>query len=548
MNVGHAPDVQRPSAAPSSDGSAGPFTGTGQLFRLAARRDRVRLPVWLIGLTAVIGASTNALVGFYDTPVKQAGYAATVENSAVSRLMGGTPYDVDTFGGILAYEITAVAGVTVALMVIFLVTRHIRGEEESGNAELVRSAVTGRHAALAATLALASVASGLAGLLVAGVLALSGVAVGPSLLFGAGLAAIGLAFTAVAAVAAQVASTARTALGGAILVMLALFIVRGIGAVEDNWLTWLAPFGWQDEIRPFGERAQGWPLLVSIGFAAVVLALAAWLAARRDFGAGLLQARAGRPTAAGWLRTPMALAFRMQRGLLLAWGVGLVVLAAVFGAVGREVRTMIDSNPEVGQVILGQIDDVVLGYLSFVTHFMGVTVATYAVVSALRLRREEESGRADAVLAGGVSRTRWALSGIVVTAGCSALMAVAVGLGVGLTHGLVSDDMARVGPLLGAALGTLPAVWTLAAVAFALHGWVPRWTALVWLPTAWAFIQAYLGDLLDFPDGISGLSPFWHLPKVPAESFEPVAFVVLTGLALALTALGVAGLRRRDLA
>ena len=526
----------------------GSFAGTGQLLRLAARRDRVRLPIWLVGLTAVVGASANAVAGFYDTPVKQAGYAATVEDSAVSRLMGGVPYDVDTLGGILAYEITAVAGVVVALMVIFLVTRHVRGEEESGNAELVRSAVTGRHAALAATLGLALVASALAGLLVAVILVASDVAPGQSLIFGAGLVGVGLAFTAVAAVAAQVASTGRTALGSAVLVMLALFLVRGIGAVEGNTLVWLSPFGWQDEVRPFGDRARGWPLLVSVAFAVLVLALAALLAARRDFGAGLMHARSGRPTAADWLRTPLALALRLQRGLLLAWATGLAVLAAVFGAVGREVRTMIESNPEIGQVVLGDIDDQVLGYLSFVTHFMGVMVAAYAVVSALRLRREEESGHGSVVLATGVSRTRWALAGIAVTAGCSALVAAVVGLGVGLTHGLVSGDLARVAPLLGAALATLPAVWTLAALTFALHGWLPRWTALAWVPVAWAFVQAYLGDLLDLPDAISVLSPFWHLPKVPAESFEPVPFVVLTVLAVTLAALGVSGLRRRDVA
>ena len=51
---------------------------------------------------------------------------------------------------------TNYAGVSpIVVGMIFLVVRHSRAEEESGNAELVRSAAIGRHAAIAATLTVA---------------------------------------------------------------------------------------------------------------------------------------------------------------------------------------------------------------------------------------------------------------------------------------------------------------------------------------------------------------------------------------------------------
>lgn len=534
------------ATVPGAGSGAGPVAGTWPLVRLLLRRDRIRLPVWLVAITAVTGASANAVVGFYDTPQKRAGYAATVQDSAVSRLFGGIPRDADTMGGIISIEVTAVAAVAAAFMVILLVVRHTRGEEESGTAELLRATVVGRHAALAATLLVAVGASVVLGALLAAILLTAGVAADAAVLFGAGMVGTGLVFTAVGAVAAQVAGRARRALGLASAVVLVAFLARGYGAIDETWWTWASPFGWQDELRPFGDEARWWPLGVSLATAAGVGALAAWLAAHRDFGAGLVSERPGPARASASLGTVVGLAWRQQRGLWVGWVTGLVVLGATFGGMSREVRTMIASNPEIAQVVLGEIDDVVLGYLAYIVNFMGVVVGAYALVSALRMRHEETSGQAEVVLATGVSRLRWMLGGVVVTWAATVSVLALVGLATGVTYGLVDDDPGMVDDLFWATVGTAPSALLLASVVVLLHGWVPRWTALAWLLVAWAGIQAYLGDLLDFPEWVRGLSPYRHLALPPAEEFAWAPVLVQLALVVALTALGLVGLRRRD--
>ncbi len=146
------------------------FTGTRHLVRLILRRDRLRLPIWIIALTAVTGSSASAVISVYGTPQEIAAYAGTVGDSAASRMMNGRPVALDTIGGIVAYETTMTALVVTALMVIFLVVRHTRAEEESGRAELLRATVTGRHAATAAAVLVAAAASVLVGVLDAAVL------------------------------------------------------------------------------------------------------------------------------------------------------------------------------------------------------------------------------------------------------------------------------------------------------------------------------------------------------------------------------------------
>ncbi len=79
--------------------------GVGHLLRFVLRRDRLRLPLWVVGLGGTIGASALAVPPIYDTPEKIAGYARTVGDSPVSYLMSGRQVGLDTLGGIVANEI-----------------------------------------------------------------------------------------------------------------------------------------------------------------------------------------------------------------------------------------------------------------------------------------------------------------------------------------------------------------------------------------------------------------------------------------------------------
>ena len=82
---------------------------------------------------------------------------------------------------------------------MFLVGRHTRADEESGRAELVRSARLGRRATLAAALALAVVANLAVGLLVFAAAAGTGLPASGSVLFGVATAVTGFTFAALTA-------------------------------------------------------------------------------------------------------------------------------------------------------------------------------------------------------------------------------------------------------------------------------------------------------------------------------------------------------------
>ncbi|HET9556314.1 MAG TPA: ABC transporter permease, partial [Actinomycetota bacterium] len=124
------------------------FTGTWQLLRLAARRDRVVGSVWVLGLFAFAASQAASIVSLYPTQADLDRLARTAEgigaNPAVVALQGPA-YDAGTYGGATAWQVVTPGVFLLGLMSMLLVTRHTRQEEETGRAELVSAGVVGRY-------------------------------------------------------------------------------------------------------------------------------------------------------------------------------------------------------------------------------------------------------------------------------------------------------------------------------------------------------------------------------------------------------------------
>jgi ABC-2 type transport system permease protein len=362
----------------------------------------------------------------------------------------------------------------------------------------------------------------------------------------------GLVFAGVAAVTAQLTEYARPANGMAFAALGGAFLLRAIGdtATGLSWLSWLSPIGWAERFQPFaGER--WWVLLLPVALLVVLLVAAAALLVRRDLGAGVLATRLGPAAAAPWLRSPLALAWRLQRGTLLGWTIGAAVAGLSFGVIAQDIAQFASEDPETAKVLAslggtGSITDI---YLAAVLSWLALLAAGYAIQATLRLRAEEAELRAEQVLATATSRTRWAGSHLVVAAVGSAVVLGAGGLLAGLAHGIRSGDLAGELPrVLGAALVQLPAVWVMAAVGALLFGLLPRLVVgATWAVLAVVLFVTMFGEPLRLDRWVLDLSPFAHLPRLPAAAFTATPLAWLLATAVVLAAAGLAGFRRRDL-
>jgi ABC-2 type transport system permease protein len=529
------------------------LVGTGPLTKLALRRDRTMLVIWLYAFAAFAGATVVGFRKLYPTVDSRVDFVVTANHNPALLSIYGPMYG-SSLGSFTAWRDTALTALLAGLMSIFIVVRHTRADEESGRLELAGSAVVGRHAALMAAMLVACIANIVVGGLMATVVIALGLPAAGSIAIGAGVATCGLVFTAVAAVAAQLAQAARSARGLAIGVLLVAFLFRAIGdsagPTGPRWLSWLSPIGWAELTRAFGGAIRWWVLVLPIVTAVLAGAVAAVLAVERDYDAGLLATRRGRGDAAAWLRTPFGLAWRLQRSTVMAWIGGALVYGVVLGSATSGISGLL-SSPQVKKIVIrmGGHAGVTDAYLAALMSFTGLAVAGFAIAAVLRLRTEETEERGDPVLATTVGRIGWALSHVVIAVtGTVAILAV-IGLGVGLGYGARSGSLGHeIARLVGAGLAQAPAAVVIAGLAVALFGIAPRASVTVsWSVLGAAVMLLVLGATLRLPQWVLDASPFTHLPKLPggAASATPLAWLCL--IAAALLAAGMVGVRRRDI-
>jgi ABC-2 type transport system permease protein len=534
------------AGATSSRVTMDALAGTGALVRLALRLDRVRLTVWVLAIAATPAATAANYLKLYPTAQSLQDVSGVISNPSLVALNG--PLFALSIGGLTAWKIGATAFILVALMSLLTVVRHTRTEEETGRLELVGATVVGRHAPLTAALLTAGLANLAIVVLVALGLIGTGLPVAGSVAMGLATGLAGLMFAAVAALAAQLTESARSATAIAAAALGASYLLRAVGDIGPTWLTWLSPIGWAMRMRPFGGE-RWW---VSGLFAGVVLALAGLayaLVARRDLGVGLLPQRPAAAAAAPALRTPFALAWRLHRGILIGWVIGLALSGAVLGGAAHGLSDMVTSNQQLTDLLarLGGRKGLSDAYLAAVFGITGLVAAAYTVQATLRLRAEEAGGRVEPLLATGVGRLRWALSHLVFALLGTAVILAVAGAGAGLVYGIQIHDVGgQVPRLLAAALVQLPAAWVLAGLGTALFGLAPRWAAVTWAALIVCVVLLELGVLLGVSQWVVDASPFAHVPKLPGSTFTGTPLLWLTGISAVLTAAGLAGLRRRD--
>lgn len=534
------------------------FTGTMRLIRLALRRDRITLPAWILGMVVFLAATTAMFADQYSKHplLLEPDTRIVVENPGMRVLGLVTGPSV---GGYTLHRDALTLAVLAALMSVLAVVRHTRQAEELGREEMLGAGVVGRYASLAAAVIVALAANlVLAVLLGLGMVVAGQPAVG-SLVAGMSIALVGVAFTGVAAVTSQLASTTRRATGLAGAGLGVAFMLAALGnmlgtvdlaalRVTSAWPAWLSPIGWGQQMRPFADNLW-WPL----GLAVVVMASLFWLAVvlvgRRDVGRGMWPERRGAAHASPGLLSPAGLVWRLQRGALLGWAIGLLGFGLVFGVLSDQIEGLEGEATEWYATFGGEAD--LLGaYWASMMQIAGMAVAIYAVTLLLRLHHDEAQGTLEPVLGTAVSRLRWLGAYAVNALGGAVLLILVFALALGITGGQVLGGTASLlRDLVAAALVQLPAIGVLGATVVAFVMLLPRWSVgLSWALVVFSvFVGPMFGPSLGLPTWLLDLSPFTHVPNAPAVavSTEPVL-----GLGLAfvlLAAAGILSLRRRDL-
>lgn len=533
---------------------SGTLVGLAPVGLLAIRRSRWFWLGWVLPLALVLPITVSAYDTLFPDPEAAAVTVHALGSNPTLRAICGPPFDLMTPGGFAAWRVGTFVATLVAVMAALGVIRASRAEEEDGRTELLRSAAVGRHTPLAAAVGVAVAGSTLLGGLVAAAMIASRTPVVGSVCLGAGLALTGTAFTGLGAVTAQLSGSARTARGLALAAIGMAYLVRAVadGSSEASVvrdLNWISPVAWAGLARPYADErwwVLGLPIAMSVGLVAAAFALES----HRDHAAGIMPDRLGPPRAGAGLATSWALTWRLQRGTVSGWLVGLGIWGLAIGSLSGSFEQMLRDTPRLAAMFRRMGGDASVLRDAFYAAMLGLVVVVVAMAGLqllYHLLREEDRGHTEVVVATAVSRWEFAGSHLVTALVVPTALLAVSGAGLAATEAWTSRSWAPLGTVTGAALALAPGTWLTVGMAMLLIGWAPRLAWLGWVVVGWSLFTVWVGALLDLPDWLIDATPFARLSQLPVDPMDWGAFWGTAALAAVFVALGLIGYRRRDL-
>ncbi len=527
------------------------FKNTGRLTRLILKRDRIRIPSWLLSLSVLTFAVAVSFRDLYATQQDRQAIAETMKNPAMTAMVGpGYGLGNYTAGAMMAHQMLLFTAVAVAIMSILLVARHTRSDEEDGHIEMIRSLPTGRLSTLNATIVMICGTNIVLGFVIGlglSVLNIESMDLEGSLLYGAALGATGIFFTALTAVFAQLSESSRGTIGLSFTALGIAYLIRAVGDVGNETLSWFSPLAWILGGQVYVNN-YWWPIYLTIGVALLLVLLAFYLNAIRDVGSGFLPSKPGRKQASSFLQSPLGLTLRLQRTGLIAWAIGVYILGASYGSVLGDIESFFEDVEMMGE-LLSQVEGFSLTeqFITMLMSIMAMFSTIPALMAMLKLIGEERKKRTEHLLSRAVSRTRLMASSLIVSVVTSFVMLSLAAIGLWSASTVVMEDGISFGMLYGAAMAYLPAMWIMIGFVVLLIGIVPKATSLIWLYLIYSFIVVYLGGLLKFPEWMRNLSPYGHVPQLPVEDVNFMTLFVLIIIAVALVIAGFVGYTKRDI-
>lgn len=522
------------------------------LFVQYLKGDWKKIILWILGLALFSAgfipafeemAKGEGLIGMYET----------LQNPAMTSIVGPTPVKEAsdyTLGAMYAHEMLLFCVLFAMIISILHVVGHTRKEEDLGLTELVRSFQIGRQANSLAVIVETVFINILLVFLITGIMVSFGahtISSKGSLIFGSSIGVAGIMGAVIGLVMAQIMPVSSAATGSSLGIMGLLYIIRGGTDISNVDLSMINPLGWTYLTYPFTEN--NWqPIVFALIFSVIMIIIAFALEGARDMGAGYLPEREGRANARRSLLSIPGLFMKLNKGIIISWLIGFLILGAAYGAIYGDMETFIRGNEMLQEMFTYSgfsIEESATGTFMMVMVVL-VTILPITVVN--KLFSEEKNLYLSQIYGSKIKRSQlyWTsvLLGIITSI-----------IGIGLAAGglgwtainVIENSSMNIFDFLAAGYNLLPSVLFFTGLAALVLGWIPKLGKVIYLYLSYSFLLNYFGGMLDLPDWLIKTSPQSWLPKMPMEDFDTGIFIIITAISILLMIAGYVGYNRRDM-
>jgi ABC-2 type transport system permease protein len=529
------------------------FTRWNVLFVQYLKRDWKKIFIWILGLGLF---SSGFVPAFVEIGKGQGlmGMYETMQNPAMISMVGTTPVKAGadfTLGAMYANEMLLFCGLFAMIMAALHVVSHTRKEEDHGLTELVRSFQVGRQANSLAVIAEIVFIHLLLALFIGGVMisfgALTITAKG-AFLFGASIGMAGILGAVIALVVSQIMSTSSGAAGAALGLVGLLYIVRAGTDVSAPDLSILNPMGWTYLTYPFTKN-NGVPLIIAVVFSILAVIIAFALEGGRDMGAGYLPEREGRAAAKKSLLSVPGLFIRLNKGVIISWLIGFVIMGAAYGSIYGDMQTFLNSNEMMRQMFTLAGVSIEASFTGTIMMVMIGLVSILPIAIMNKLFSEEIRLHLNQLYSTKVTRTNlyWTSVIIAILAGAAGILLASGGLGGTAVSAMGGSSTMTMGDFIAAGYNFLPSVLFFTGLAALALGWVPRLGKVIYVYLGYSFALNYFNGILKLPEWFTKTAVQSWVPRMPVDKFDGTVFITMTVISIALMAVGFIGYRRRDM-
>lgn len=507
------------------------FIGTSKLLKLAWRRDRMKIALWILAIFFLTLLMTAANGTLSPEEMKNIGTVA-IENPGMRLMVAPTNENLlHQLGPFILFRMSFLLTLALALLNIHMVIRHTRQNEETGRWELIASTVCGKKAPIASTLLL-SIGVNLAVFIALSFsLIINQLDFKSSLLAGLSYGLYGFFFSCLTLLGAQLTSTSKGASGFSTLALGCFFLLNGMGNVfsfGEHFLTWLTPIGWVQHIRPF-DHNQVAPLFLIIVFSVIFWHVSNEICLRRDVGAGIIPVKMGRENGKSWYLNLGGFALKLQKNFIISWTISIFLFSIIFTAAAQGYGDTLTDSELLKDALQGQEDSFI--YMMIVV--FNLLICFFTIPAYFKLRTEEFHGLSENILATPVKRKNYLFSHYMI----SLMGTIGLTLIFGLILYLSLEDQNHFSQYFYFLFQNLSGNMLLLGLGTCFYGFIPQYAQIItWgLTGLFMLTGQFFGSLLQLSENLQKLSPFAFFGFsyaqenwVYAISFYFLAFILST--------------------
>ena len=517
-------------------------------FKMLMKNLRLKSALWIIGLCGLSLAVPAVFDGLYSTAAEREGMKMTVDNAAMTAMIGPVPGGDYTTAVMFGHQMLMFMALFHGLFSILIANGIARKAEDTGLTEYVLSAGIGKKTIVSSQLMIGAVINLLVFIILFGGLSLyniDGLSLIGNLYYALGLAMFGLLFFVMTMVLGNLFDSGDMTFGVSLSLLLVFYLYRAVTDVADTAYSAASPYHWLSRIEVYGANNGLWLLPFIVILLLVVLSYMLFI--KRDLGDSYI--KTGKEKRLRNINSYPKLAFINMRVLIISWLIGLFIAGLSYGSVFGDLESLIGENDMLREA---------LGSNNAAEFFISMLFVISALISAApalmingRMLAEEKTGRLEVMNSGTLNRklSRGTVFATHYMYGLAAAVSafVLMILGMYLASMNVDDLSITVNDYLLSAVNYSAGIVFTVGVSALFAGISKKLHITAWLYLTYVFFANYFGVLLNIDDIYLMLSPFHYLSEMPHESMDIPAVLIITVLGFVMAIIGAAVFKRRNL-